>query len=241
MDKAISGTSTKKSPGPDTFSPLAIRCLFEWEPERVTALIRAHIRLGVHPHTWKTARGVIIPKPGKADYRAAKAYRVISLLNCLGKMVEKVASILISNHCEREGAFHPAQYGCRAQRSSTDVVGLTIARTQEAWARKKIVGALLMDVASAFPSVARGCLLRKMRSAGLDEDLVRWTDSFMRDCSVIMSVDGQESPAQKVTTGLPQGSPVFPVLFNLYIGEIYGAVEGRVPGAQGISFVDDVT
>ena len=55
VDRAFSGTSTKKSPGPDTFSPLAIRCLYEWEPERVTALIRVHIRLGVHPPTWKTA------------------------------------------------------------------------------------------------------------------------------------------------------------------------------------------
>ena len=59
---------------------------------------------------------MVIPKPGKADYGAAKAYRVISLLNCLGKMVGKVAAILISNHYEREGAFHPGQYGCRAQR-----------------------------------------------------------------------------------------------------------------------------
>ena len=109
VDRAFSGTSTKKSPGPDTFSPLAIRCLYEWEPGRITALIRVHIRLGVHPPTWKTARGVVIPKPGKADYGAAKAYRVISLLNCLGKMVEKVAAILISNHCERKGAFHPGQ------------------------------------------------------------------------------------------------------------------------------------
>ena len=45
--------------------------------------------------------------------------------------------------------------------------------TQEAWGRGCIVGALLMDVAAAFPSVARSCLLRKMRGAGLDECLIR--------------------------------------------------------------------
>ena len=58
---------------------------------------------------------------------------------------------------------------------------------------------------------------------------------------MIRSVDGQDSPVQEVTTGLPQGSPVSPVLFNLYIGEIHGVVEGRVQGARGISFVDDIT
>lgn len=49
------------------------------------------------------------------------------------------------------------------------------------------------DVATAFPSVARGCLLRKMRDRGLDKCLIRWTDCFMRDRRVVMSVDGQDS------------------------------------------------
>ena len=41
-------------------------------------------------------RGVTVPKPGKDKYALAKSHRVISLLNCLGKMVEKVAAMLVS-------------------------------------------------------------------------------------------------------------------------------------------------
>ena len=92
----------------------------------------------------------------------AKAYRVISLLNCLGKIVEKVVAMLVSAHCETLGGFHLGQYGCRSQRSAVDAVGVVIAQTQEMWRRGCVVGALLMDVAAAFPSAARGCLLRKM-------------------------------------------------------------------------------
>ena len=87
-------------------------------------------------------------------------------------------------------------------------MGVTIAQVQEAWGRGCVVGALLMDVAAAFPSVARGCLLKKMRRAGIDECLVRWTDSFMRDRRVIVSVDGRGGGPRGVTTGLPQGSPI---------------------------------
>ena len=55
-----------------------------------------------------------------------------------------------------------------------------------------ITGALLMDVAAAFPSMARECLLRKMREARIDGYLVRQMDSFMQERRVIMSLDGQD-------------------------------------------------
>ena len=57
VSAALKGTSKKKSPGPDGIGPLAISCVYSWEPDRVVALIRAHIRLGTHPDKWKTARG----------------------------------------------------------------------------------------------------------------------------------------------------------------------------------------
>ena len=98
-----------------------------------------------------------------------------------------------------------------------------------------------MDVAAAFPSVARGYLLRKIRSAGVDGCLVQWTDSFMRDRRVIMSLDGQDGEEMAVTTGLPQGPPVPPVLFAIYIAEIHQAAESQVEDARGISSVDGIT
>lgn len=72
-----------------------------------------------------------------------------------------------------------------------------------------------------------------MRNMGLGECLVRWADSFMRDRRVIMSVDGQDGKPMEVT-GLPQGSPISPVLFALYIAEIHTAVESQVEDNRGI-------
>ena len=75
-------------------------------------LIRTHIRLDMHLRQWKTTRGVTNPKPGKNDYSLAKSYRAISLLNCLGKMVEKVAAMMVSTHYEATGRLYPGQYVC---------------------------------------------------------------------------------------------------------------------------------
>ena len=99
----------------------------------------------------------------------------------------------------------------------------------------------MIDVAAAFLSVARGYLSKGMRRAGIDEGLVRWTDSFMRDRQVIMSVDGQDGEPMEVTTGLPRGSPISPALFAIYIADIHEAVEDQVEDSWGISYVDDVT
>ena len=56
-----------------------------------------------------------------------------------------------------------------------------------------------------------------------------------------MSVDGQDSAPLQVITGLPQGSPISPVLFAIYIADIYQTVESQIEDCRGISFVDDIT
>lgn len=63
--------------------------------------------------------------------------------------------------------------------------------------------------------MARECFLQKMGNMGLDENIVQWTDSFMRDRRVIASVDSQDE-AREVITSLPQGSPISPVLCHLH-------------------------
>jgi hypothetical protein len=95
---------------------------------------------------WKVAKGVLLRKPNKPDYTAVKTYRVISLLNCLGKVVEKIAADAIAHHCETKGVLHPGQMGSRKQWSAIDAVACLIQNTHEAWKLQQLVGALFLDV-----------------------------------------------------------------------------------------------
>jgi len=67
--------------------------------------------------------------------------------------------------------------------------------------------------------------------------LVRWTESFLSDCLVL---NGQEGDNHEVETGIPQGSPVSPILFTVYLSGLFGYVEEWAPGVKALSFVDDV-
>jgi hypothetical protein len=118
---------------------------------------------------------------------------------------------------------------------------MLVAAVEEAWEKKWIMAALMMDIKGAFPTVNRACLLHKMRLAQIDENLVQWTESFMANWQVEITVNGDLGLAINTNTGLPQGSPVSPVLFLIYITNLASLVEATVDSAVALSFIDDIT
>jgi len=98
----------------------------------------------------------------------------------------------------------------------------------------------MMDVKSAFNNVSRPVLSRRLVELGIEPDLVRWTDSFMSDRKVRLVLEGREGKEHEVETGVPQGSPVAPILFTTYLSGIFDQAEAACPGVQGLSFVDDL-
>jgi len=221
LGRILASCSNQSAPGEDRMGAEVVKLLREWDPARISTLTKLCIKSGTHPETWKTAKGVVIPKPGKPDYRQVRAHRVISLLDSLGKLVEKTAAHLIADQLERDRSLHEGQYGCRRRRSCVDAVAVLISDAHQAWNRKRIRGALLMDVKSAFNNVGRGHLVDRMVQLGVQNHLVRWTESFMSQRKVRLVLNGQEGEAHEVDTGIPQGSPVSPILFTVYISGLF--------------------
>ena len=179
-------------------------------------------------------------KPNKRDRTLVKSYRVISLLNCLGKVVEKLVAQKLSQFCEAEGKLHSGQMGGRRYCSSIDAAALVINKVYKTWEAKQVAGALLMDVKGAFDHVSRAKLAQRMADLGIDNDLIGWTQSFLTGRSVELVIDGFTNPKQKVETGIPQGSPVSPILFLIYISRVFSAIEVKLPDIICMSFVDDL-
>jgi hypothetical protein len=96
-----------------------------------------------------------------------------------------------------------------------------------------------MDVKGAFDHVSPTKLIGRMVELGVDGDLVRWTQSFLADRKVQLVIDSFQCPVQPVT-GIPQGSPVSPILFVIYLSGVFQAIEEAVPGVQALSFADDL-
>ena len=238
--EALFAQPVKKAPGVDGIGFKALRLLWQWAEDRITSLVQGCIRTGYHPCTWKTAKGILLRKQGKPTYTVAKAYRVISLLSCLGKVVEKVVATWITNFCEREDNFHRGQFGCRRGRGTSDAVAQLVAKVEKAWGTKRTALALLLDVKGAFDRVNKTQLLRRMVQAGIAGNIVRWVDSFLSYRRAMLVIDGRTGETCDIQAGLPQGSPVSPVLFILSVSALFQWLEDRHPALQAISFVDDI-
>jgi hypothetical protein len=169
-----------------------------------------------------------------------KAYCSISLLSCMGKVVEKVAAELLSEEAERSGLLSDGQFGSRKGRSTFDAAAIMVVRAHAAWTNGHKSGVLLMDINSAFPSVAKGRLLNVMKVREMHRDLLRWTDSFLSERTVEMIIEGNAMDRHPVDAGVPQGSPVSPILFVIYTSGLIKWVEEYVSEAEGLYCVDEL-
>ena len=110
-----------------------------------------------------------------------KLYQVISLLKCLGKVVEKVIASLLSEFCEVFSKLYFGQIGAQKRQCTIDIVASLVHNFQKCWTEKKLIATLFMDVKGTFDHVSRRKLVEKMTKLGIEGDIVQWTQSFFTD------------------------------------------------------------
>ena len=128
----------------------------------------------------------------------------------------------------------------RKQRCAIDVVASLVHTVSESWAEKKLATALFIDIKRAFDHVSKTSLVKKMIKLGIDGDLIRWTQFFLTDRKVQLVIDGNNNKERDIETGIPQESPVSPVLFLIYISGVFDQVIKSHLGIISLLFVDDL-
>ena len=184
------------------------------------------------------AKIIPLKKPGKPDYTDPNAFRPISLLSTLSKAVEAVIAERISYLVERHGLLPLNHYGALKRKSTTDALLTIQEKIYQAWRDKKVLSLVTFDLKGAFNGVAIDILLGCLWAHRIPEDYVQWIQDFCSERSATITVNGHISVPQLLKhPGLPQGSPLSPLLFLFFNAELVKSVINKNRGA--IAFVDD--
>ena len=190
--------------------------------DRVTHLVNLSIKSGKVPSEWKQAKVVPLFKSGNKD--DLDNYRPISILPILSKILEKAVFHKLHTYRSKNSLLSPYQSGFRASHSTQLAITFLIDKIRGRMDKGLLTGAMFIDLKKAFDTVPHDGLLNKLFRYGIQDQPLSWFESYLTNRTQSVSIENHLSSAANISSGVPQGSALVPLLFILYINDLPLAV-----------------
>jgi len=171
------------------------------------------------PQQWKKALIIPIHKFGKSE-RITSSYRPISLLPCIGKVLERIVMKRLYWYLESERKLSSGQSGFRSRCNTLDQIARIEKVIREAFVEKKVVIVIFIDLKGAYDSVDHKILIHKLKNIGVKGNLLGYCKNFLHGRTFRIMYNGEVSNEKVTNIGVPQGAAISPILFNVYISDI---------------------
>ena len=231
--KKLMSLNVWKSAGLDRISNRVLKECAEIFTSPLTHIFNLSLKSGTFPSQWK--KGLVCPVyKNKGSRSDVKCYRPITLLPCASKVFESFVRDQLQMHCLENAAIPDDQFGFLPKRSTVWQLLSTIDDWEETLDNGYRVHACFLDMAKAFDKVNHDLLLHKLRSVGVYSLELKWFSSYLHGRSISTVVEGVKSSRSCISSGVPQGSVLGPLLFLVYYRDL-----PSVTSSSTAMFADD--
>eukprot|EP01083_Nonionella_stella_P043606 117654_1 len=227
-----------KAQGPDRIHNLLISNAGEDFIHCVTRLFNLLFKYHVFPDVWNKAHIIPIPKPNK-DHRKAANYRPIAISSCLGRVYERIISKRLQTFCVQTKIFNNNQTGFQINRSTDDMLSVFLNDAYECLDKASDLDAVFTDFSKAYDTIwHRGLIHKLQHKYNINGNLLHMIIAFLLGRQTrVLSQDGS-SEWRRQLIGVPQGSPLSPLLYIIYTNDYKISITNRNYVSIGL-FADD--
>lgn len=210
------------SPGCDMIRVCDLRRNYNLLCEALLHILNSIFRTGIIPRSLK--RAIVRPVYKGGSKNSVESYRPISLLPTLTIIMEKYVQSIMSQFAEKNNIISTAQYGFMPGKGTQSLLEDFSDEVWNAFDHNCVVSCLLLDLSKAFDTVNHDLLLIKLFSYGFRGPLFAWLKNYFHNRSQVVKLCEEVSSPTDVKMGVPQGSVIAPLLFNLYVNDLYDVI-----------------
>ena len=186
----------------------------------ITHVINCSIKSLKFAMKWKIGKLLPLHKGKGLNPMCPKSYRPISLLPIIGKLTERVLQKQILNFMENSGQFNSNHHSYRKQHSTVTAMLQLSDAVFSGCNEKKISTLVTLDQSAAFDVLRNENLIRKLKLYNFGDNALKWLVSYLSYRSQYVSIGTRISKYGNVTSGVPQGLVLGPILYILYVNEL---------------------